>query len=177
MEETNKIVVKVSESFSLKIKMIFDAFNLHWEGTMFYERFNENEIFRCVKGIECRVTFFGLLKRNIPFEKHIKLGRFSQEKYDSNIFFYVYGNVNMPLATILATNISLAIGKSIDVMLVKQESEKIENCQDDPLLLNHYRQFLECEQRRIESELAEVHKRLNELEGDGGPYRALSAIK
>ena len=91
--------------------------------------------------------------------------------------FEVYNRANLPMAAILVKKLSLELGKEIPIILKKEDGELVEINGDDPTWLNLRRQFLEQEQQRIESELADVHKKLQALEGGNAPYRALSAVE
>lgn len=134
----------------------------------------------------------GFLWKRIYYVNKIKtqhrfLGLFSYTKSSSKKLlgilykdmdkFLVYNRNNLLLAVMLVKKLSLESQKEIEINLAQENGELVDIQPDDHAWLSVRRKFLEQEQHRIESELADVHKKLQALSGGGSPYRALSAVE
>lgn len=158
--------VKVSEAEYVKINRVLEYFGLISK----YTRGGTNVYVKSVTYKKYKL--FGL----VSFTRLIRSKKLFGEL--GKMVFAVHHRDNLPLAVMFVKKLSAELGRNIEILLSSEDGKPVDYNLDDPNFLNNRREFLEQEQRRIENDLADVHKKLQALEGDGGPYRrALSAVE
>ncbi len=168
--------VRVDDSLAIKAIRSIQKFGLNCEGLQYRNNLNGLTAFKLISQTKTKTRFFGLFKRIFTDSKKVSLFR-AEHPNGKNIEFLVWGRENLPLAKTIAEQIAEVSKESILVTLVHENGEKVENDQDDFTWLRTRRELLEKEQRRIESELADVYKKLNALAAGAGPFRGLNAAE
>ena len=166
--------VKIRDSYDIVARRVAKYFGFSAVGYSF------GTVIYMKTRFQRKYKIFGLFSAIDFWEEADELGKFTK---DWSVFDIKHPD-NAPVAALLVKKFSEESKLQCAIAIVATDGKIIKYNHDDPNFLNIRRQFLEKEQlrfkqenERIELELAEVHQRLNELEGDGGPYRSLSAIK
>lgn len=167
--------VKIRDSFGNISALLAEYFGFTFYGTS-HEVYLKNEF-------EKKYNLFGLFHGTTRKVEYCKLGFFA----DDWSKFYVIRQENIPLVVPFIKKFSEESKQRCDIVICGGcggFGPVINYNMDAPQFLSARRQYLEQKLRTIESEreniekdLSDVHKKLQALEGGGGPYRALSAVE